>query len=32
METFDREILRLPKINSPGENFLMNFMKMLEER
>lgn len=32
METFDREILRLPKMNSPRENFLMNFMKMLEER
>jgi heterodisulfide reductase subunit C len=32
METLDRESLRLPKMNFPKENFLMNFMKMLEER
>ena len=32
METFDRESLKLPKMGFPKENFLMNFMKMLEEK
>jgi heterodisulfide reductase subunit C len=32
METFDRESLRLPKIDSPKESFQAAFMKALEER
>jgi hypothetical protein len=32
METFDRESLKLPKIDSPKESFQAAFMKALEER
>jgi heterodisulfide reductase subunit C len=32
MEVFDRESLRLPKINAPKESFQSAFMKALEER
>jgi len=32
METFDREILKLPKIASPKKSFQVAFMKIMEER
>ncbi|MDH5754107.1 MAG: 4Fe-4S dicluster domain-containing protein [Candidatus Bathyarchaeota archaeon] len=32
METFDRESLKLPKINPPKESFQSTFLKILEEK
>jgi heterodisulfide reductase subunit C len=32
MESFDRESLKLPKINSPQEGFQSAFMKIMEEK
>jgi len=32
METFDREALKLPKINNPQESFQTTLMKIMEEQ